>query len=204
MSQALVKLDAARKALAEARSVQEVKEIRDKAKAIADYLKRAEGGLEAANDALEIKLWSEWRIGELLEELPRESGKRTDKATSSHDVTRLQETEIPPMQQVRYRRVHRLSEPEVAAYITETREQKKEITTAGALRLLPTEREPEPFSPTREAEAIYKWLEARRLEWPEKYRNSFFGVLRNVAEQLEDVCDAERRQGMDDSSSRAS
>ena len=59
MTQQLVRFDAARHALAEARSVDEVKDVRDRAEALRLYMKQAGHGLEMQNDVAEIKLRAE-------------------------------------------------------------------------------------------------------------------------------------------------
>jgi hypothetical protein len=67
MSVALVRYDAACKALAEANAVDEVKQIRDVAEAMRAYARQAQNKqLEA--DAWEIRIRAERRIGELIAE----------------------------------------------------------------------------------------------------------------------------------------
>lgn len=68
---ALVKLSAATRALAEARTVDEVKQIMDLAEAARVYAKRANLGLEAQNYAAEIHLDGARKAGELLARLER-------------------------------------------------------------------------------------------------------------------------------------
>jgi 16S rRNA G966 N2-methylase RsmD len=76
MANELIKYDAACKALAAAKSVDEVKGIHDKAEAMRAYARQAKNK-ELEIDAAEIRIRAERRIGELItaqKELPKESG----------------------------------------------------------------------------------------------------------------------------------
>ena len=64
----LIKYEAAKKALAEAHSIDEVKKIRDKAEALRLYTKQA-GDLAMVNMASEIKIRAERKAGQFLKEL---------------------------------------------------------------------------------------------------------------------------------------
>src|SRR5436190_24257726 len=66
----LVQYDAARKALQAAHSVDEVRDIKDKAEAVRAYARQA-GDTEMQNWAVEIKLRAERRAGELLAEMKK-------------------------------------------------------------------------------------------------------------------------------------
>lgn len=72
-STALVRYDTARKALAEARRVDEVKEVRDQAMAMRLYAKQAKD-MELIGYATEIRMRAERCLGELMEE-DRKAGK---------------------------------------------------------------------------------------------------------------------------------
>jgi hypothetical protein len=71
---ALVAFEKAKRALAEARTLDEVKDVRDKAEAIRLYYKQAKESLEMQNAVAEIKLRAERRAGELLAAMEKHSG----------------------------------------------------------------------------------------------------------------------------------
>ena len=82
----LVRYDAMCRAIAEAHAVDEVKDIRDKARAIEMYARQAQN-TEAEERAREIRLRAERKCGKLTAQIPSAQGVRTD-LTSSHDTTK--------------------------------------------------------------------------------------------------------------------
>ena len=77
------KFQAAYLALQKAKSVDEVKRVRDQAEAIRLYVRQQNMGLEMQNNAAEIKLRAERRAGEMLEESLAHKGGRPKKTVPS-------------------------------------------------------------------------------------------------------------------------
>src|SRR4051812_11665131 len=78
----MARLEAAARSLAEVRDVPEAKDIRDRAQAIQHYLRQQGYSLAAQNDAAELKLRAERRLGELLAATVRPGNPQL-----SHDAT---------------------------------------------------------------------------------------------------------------------
>lgn len=131
----LVRFDAARHALAEARSVDEVKDVRDRAEALRLYMKQAGHGLEMQNDVAEIKLRAERRAGELLGEMEKHPGAATPLHDGSALPPRLQELGIGTTQSHRWQREASVPEAEFERHVAETKESGRELTSVGLLRL---------------------------------------------------------------------
>jgi hypothetical protein len=87
-STSLTRLETACRLLAEARSVDEVRSIRDVAEAARVYAREVRLGLEAQNDAAEINLRAERRLGELLADAPLQNGGDAARARS-HAATEV-------------------------------------------------------------------------------------------------------------------
>lgn len=130
----------ARVALAEAKSLDEAKLIRDQAQAIQAYLHQQRASLGLQNDAAEIKLRAERRLGEMLAASEKNNGGRPPE-NRSHDVTGFpvppvyRDLGIEKMAAHRWQQVARLPEATFETYIAETKG-KDELTTAGAIRLV--------------------------------------------------------------------
>lgn len=140
-SSPLAKLSAATRALAEARTLDQVKHIMDVAEAARTYARAAKLGLEAANHAAEVKLRAERKAGELLAQLERSNGGRPTEnsfqAGTSFSEYRevLTENDIAPTTAHRWQTVATVPDEVFEELIAETvNAGDKELTSALALR----------------------------------------------------------------------
>jgi N6-adenosine-specific RNA methylase IME4 len=123
----LLCLSTACRALADAKKVDEVMDIRDRAQALHHYLRQRGDSSQAMLDAAELKLRAERRIGELLAEMPKNPGGRSTTDTMSAVGVAHHESS-------RWQKLARIDEPQWEEHIALGR-QCGELTTAGALRL---------------------------------------------------------------------
>ena len=141
MTVALIRYDAARKALNAACRVDEVKKIHDKATALLAYARQA-GDFGLQNQAAEIRILAERRAGQLLVEM-EESGQRQAKQNGRPKIvsstTRLPAT-LPKLgitydQSSKWQRMARLvDDATFEAALSRARDTYGELTTAGVLR----------------------------------------------------------------------
>jgi len=89
----LIKLNAVKQILTSATDLQELMDIQRKVDAGLLYARRSNLH-EAQNELAEAKIRIDRRIGQILAEIPKEPGKRTD-LTSFQTGTRLQDLGIP-------------------------------------------------------------------------------------------------------------
>ena len=133
----LVKYEAARAALQAAHDVDEVKDIRDKAQAMAAYAKQA-NDTALVEWATEIKVRAERKAGEMLAEMERHPGKRTDR-TSDHDGPRslkevLEANNIAPTTAKRWQKLAAVPDEQFEQAVEAAKEVAGEVTTAALLR----------------------------------------------------------------------
>lgn len=129
---ALVILTKARKMLAEAKSIPEVKAIRDQGQAAIKWAKsRRDIGLEVQNDAGEIVIMAERRLGEMLEELP----KAVNRHSSGNGMLPLEEHGISKMQSSRWQSMSRVPEEQFRLWVDETRQAGKQLTSGAVVKL---------------------------------------------------------------------
>lgn len=133
----LVQLEHICHTLAEVKTLDEAKQLRDQAEAIRHYLKEQEYGLEAANHAAEIKLRAERRLGELLQEMPNAPQGKPSRF-AYHDGTqipRLDELGISRNDSSRWQRIANVPQEHFERHVAEVLDKKQELTSAGVLRL---------------------------------------------------------------------
>jgi hypothetical protein len=154
----LVKYNAARKALAEAHGVDEVKEIRDKAEALRAYAVQAKD-VAMQNWAAEIRVRAERGAGELLAEMPKQHGSRgVGKKVESPRATPLSKMRITKTQSSKWQKLAEPEEKEFESALQKIILAGKELTTAGVLR------EIKPQSPKPEKnclDQLMEWLGTR-------------------------------------------
>ena len=138
-SVALTRYDAARKALAEAATIDEAKEIRDQAEALRAYARQRDD-VEMERWVAEIKLRATIRIGELSRELDTAQGKRIDTQLGSSTGTRSKRETLKAagISKASAHRAEQLTEPaarqKVEQYIEQQAAAKKPVTITQALK----------------------------------------------------------------------
>ena len=129
----LVLLDQAGQALAEARSLDEIKTIRDKAEAVRKYAQSASLGLDVQNRAAEVKLRAERQAGKLLTQLMLRGGDRRSKV--HNDRLKLIDLGLTSNQSKRWQLQARVPENVFREHVKQTCDDGKELTSAGLMRL---------------------------------------------------------------------
>ena len=133
---ALIRYEAARNALAEAHRVDEVKDIRDKAEAMAAYARQAKDS-ELIQYATEIKVRAERRCGELLARTEMHSGGRpaenpSDDARGSSPT--LREMGLSYSESSRYQQLAAMPAEHFETAVATAKATAGEVTTAFMLR----------------------------------------------------------------------
>jgi hypothetical protein len=134
----LQKWNEARKAIAEANSVDELSEIANVADSYRYALKQAKQGVEVVNQATEIKLRAERKAGVLLSKIPDASGKRTDLVPAGVEVKTkskiISKSDITKKQAEKYQELAKIDDGQFEYKIKEIQEEKRELTRQGLIR----------------------------------------------------------------------
>lgn len=134
----LPQLEAARHALAQARTLDDIKHVRDQAEAMRLYVRAAGYGLEMQNDVAEIKLRAERRAGELLAQMPKNEGGRPGDNQSQAATglpPRLADLGIDRDQSSRWQQIARVPEPVFEQHVSSFKADRQELTTASVLEV---------------------------------------------------------------------
>jgi len=139
----LVHYEQARRELALASSLDEVKMIRDQAEAIRQYIKQQKGSFEMQNQAAEIKLRAERRAGEMLRDSEKNTGAMgIGKKVPLHDAITLptplptyKELGIEATQAMRWQAEAEIPEERFEQFIAETKARAEELTSRATLSM---------------------------------------------------------------------
>lgn len=138
---ALIQLNAIEVALVEAKTIAEIKDIRNQAEAARQCFRLAEYGLEMQNDAAEVKLRAERRAGKFLADIERISGKRSDLTSSNMEEVKptytatLQENNLSWGAASRWQLEAEVPSETFEQHIAEVKAKNKELTSMGLVRL---------------------------------------------------------------------
>lgn len=142
----LAVLDRARIAIEQARSLDELKEIRDQAEAARHYVKAARMGKGMADRCAEIRLRAERRAGEMLREhTPGRGGDR--RSTNSQDVSWSALTaDVSHMQSSRWQKIANVPDGVFDEYFLAAQDAETDITAVGLIQYAARQREPDPVT----------------------------------------------------------
>lgn len=185
----LVRYDAARHALQQAVAVDEVKDIRDKAQAMAAYAKQAKD-TELVEWATEIKVRAERRAGQMLAEMPKNNGQllRGSIVRPREESKTLDEIGISKTQSSRWQKLAAVPDDQFEQAVTAAKEVAGEVTTAAMLRIEKANNPPKPTI-----------LKPETVEEPEEIpecdeKDMLIDSLNTVIEQLSNENDRLKNQ----------
>lgn len=135
----LTLLNQACRDLAKLDDVAEIKEVRDKAETVRRYCKLRGDTFERQQQAAEIKLRAERRLGEVLGDVPREEGGRPRKNSPHSGVgfyAFLRSVDIARSHADRWQTLAKIPEDQFNEFLKLMREAQDELTTAAMLRAI--------------------------------------------------------------------
>jgi|GEM_PF-1161018 len=137
----------ARTALSAAHSVDEVKDIRDKAEAMAAYARQAKDK-DMILWVTEIKVRAERRAGQMLAEMPKATGGKPYQNHTGHTIVPVEKTlaelGITKNESSRWQKLSGVSDEKFEHAVAAAKEVAGEVTTAAMMRVARPEPEPEP------------------------------------------------------------
>lgn len=130
----LIQIEQAKQLLAQA-NIFEAVDLRDKAAAIANYLKAQKDSYEAQCHAAEIKLRAERKAGELLREMEMPKGGRPKKNSTHDGCSLLDRLGIDDHQSSRWQEEATVDEDVFTDWLSEVKDKGDEVTQSGLLKL---------------------------------------------------------------------
>jgi site-specific DNA-methyltransferase (adenine-specific) len=127
---ALVQIGLVERALAEAKSLEQLKDVRDKSQLLSTWFKKRDGYKERYLAVAELKVRAERRLGAMLGEMPKHNGD-----PRLHDATRLSELGIEKTQSHRWQQLASIPEPAFEEAMTHYKEVMQEIYSTAFLKL---------------------------------------------------------------------
>jgi hypothetical protein len=134
---ALTQLTGARRALVVAQTVPELRQVRDLAAAMQKYIRGQRLGLHQQNEAAEVKIRCERRLGELLAETVRHEGGRPRKNGNGPLPFPGLPEGVTKIQSSRWQQVFRIPDDIFENWIAMTRAAGEELTTTALLAAAP-------------------------------------------------------------------
>jgi hypothetical protein len=134
MATAISKLSIARRALIQAKSLNDVLDVCDMAAAIRAFAKAAGESLEIQNAASDLRLSAERKAGELLALMEKNEGGRPSKTNDIKSSVSLADIGVTPKQSSRWQLAAKLPGEEYAAIVANCNETGSELTQAAILK----------------------------------------------------------------------
>ena len=131
----LIIFDKARNALEQAVSIDEVKQIRDKAEAMRLYIKQSGESLIMQNQCAEIKIRAERKAGEILQETVQHGGDRKSKYHDDTLIPKLNDMGVSRLQSSRWQQIASIPEDNFDTHIEEIKIKGEELTSKEFLSL---------------------------------------------------------------------
>lgn len=137
----MLSVERARDFLSQSKNVDEVREVADKAKAVALYLRSVEASIESQNDAAEIRLRAERRLGEISQEIEEDGRGRKPKVKAAAPAVitkgaKLAELGLKERDARRYEQLAKIPEVKFDELIEETRSKGERLTSSAPLKLV--------------------------------------------------------------------